>query len=672
MANYTTILASTLPDYIRSNPAVVYNNKIYYFSEPTSSPWNTKMYSWDGSEWTEEYVFSDSYYTMGAVVYNNRIHLLGGNHNVKTRHISWNGTSWDTESTLPIQFTSGGAIIYDNKIHIFSGKSHYSWDGTTWTQEVDLPYSLKNYVDNIVVYNNEIHIIGLYTSNVYNDAYHYYWNGIEWVQKSKLPIKIGGYDTVAITYNNKIHVFGYNGIIGQHYTLNIIDGVDNWIENSTLPADRGPDEAVIYDDTINLLGFDVRAQYGKNHYILYEDGNVNKVIYGNDVVIDISHDTVTSDTLVSNKTAHDKGGRLIIGTRPSFYKYTSNNIEYINDNFPIILNKTDTNSIPVMKLGNYVINLRYNSNNSRIELYTIKEDGTTESAVMVLGSSATTNLTKFKIEKVWYISRNLCIFQYRSYVDNLWGVQNLRTVYIKFDGTLSIGFAKATLGEADTSTTTYKLNVIPSLLGDKSFDFVACRIGIISSTNQYSIAKYTGYLSTNEIITKDYGQITDGYISDLSLAPLKGGYFYKSSGTDYIQLLNSYDNTNKVTTLASAGSDIAAVGVEEHYILGFTTLGYLLTVKKQDKYYLWDYDTINTLNYLKLITSFDASNFGAANNGYKIISYKDNIIICDNGKRYQIDGVILKELEPVNITKVTYPTGLPNSESDTINGVFSY
>lgn len=41
---------------------------------------------------------------------------------------------------------------------------------------------------------------------------------------------------------------------------------------------------------------------------------VNKVIYGGDVLIDLSADTVTADTLAEGVTAHDASGAVITGT----------------------------------------------------------------------------------------------------------------------------------------------------------------------------------------------------------------------------------------------------------------------------------------------------------------------------------------------------------------------
>lgn len=40
----------------------------------------------------------------------------------------------------------------------------------------------------------------------------------------------------------------------------------------------------------------------------------SKIIYGGNVLIDLTADTVTADALLSGTTAHDKAGNLIVGT----------------------------------------------------------------------------------------------------------------------------------------------------------------------------------------------------------------------------------------------------------------------------------------------------------------------------------------------------------------------
>ena len=39
----------------------------------------------------------------------------------------------------------------------------------------------------------------------------------------------------------------------------------------------------------------------------------NKIIYGNETLLDLTNDTVSSDTLTRGITAHDKSGQIITG-----------------------------------------------------------------------------------------------------------------------------------------------------------------------------------------------------------------------------------------------------------------------------------------------------------------------------------------------------------------------
>ena len=58
-------------------------------------------------------------------------------------------------------------------------------------------------------------------------------------------------------------------------------------------------------DTVKFYGADVLIEY---------DLPVNKVVYGTTVLVDLTADTVTPETLLQGYTAHDKSGALITGT----------------------------------------------------------------------------------------------------------------------------------------------------------------------------------------------------------------------------------------------------------------------------------------------------------------------------------------------------------------------
>ena len=634
MGEWKDILVSTLPGLCDTQygPVIVYNNKIYAIM--TNDGYNPTIYSWNGISWNQEIALPEPpyYFTYSSsVVYNNKIHYLVGDSTPSsndTYHFILDNGNWIQESSLPYNPYSGSAVIYNNKIHLLGGskdlqsqeikyyndKKHYSWDGTNWIEESTLPYSFTH--GNAVVYNNKIHILGCADYQDLTLQHHYSWDGNEWTQETDLPyfFQFGG----ATVYNNKIHIFG--GVNRKdHYTY---DG-NSWTQETDLPYNLDTGFVVIYNNDINILnGLKHSTQDPEDiHYLIYEEGTkaVNKVIYGDETIIDISHDTVTSDSLVTGSTAHDKGGRLIVGTRPSFYKYCSNNFEYINDNFPIEFNPNlQINNIPVIKLGNYIINLRFNATSNSIDLYTIKEDGETESSVTLL-SNASSNMKNFKIEKVWYISKNFCVIQYRYLnTSDLWTVQNVRGICAKFDGTLVLGATISNIGTADTITSRTELTMMPTLFGEKSFECISCR-KIINTSNQKGIGSYRVYATNGTVSYRSTAENSvaanvAAYFPDFSLAASKGGYFYKNNGgVEYMLLLNSYGDVTKNIALSNVGSEIAAVGVKDHFILGYTTLGYLLTVKKNDKYYLWDYDQTNTTNLIKPIANSDASNFGAWN-----------------------------------------------------------
>ena len=43
---------------------------------------------------------------------------------------------------------------------------------------------------------------------------------------------------------------------------------------------------------------------------------INKVVYGNETLLDLTNDTVSSEALVEGATAHGKDGEVVVGTNP--------------------------------------------------------------------------------------------------------------------------------------------------------------------------------------------------------------------------------------------------------------------------------------------------------------------------------------------------------------------
>ena len=213
-----------------------------------------------------------------AVVYNNEIHILGGNDSsYRKYHYKWNGSSWTSVSTLPYEFRNSSAVVYNNEIHILSSyvnssyyTKHYKWDGTSWTEVSTLPY--KFVCGSAVVYNNEMHILGSSNSSYYTA--HYKFNGTSWTSVSTLPYNF--YNGSAVVYNNKIHILGSSNSLSvekKHYKWN----GSSWTSVSTLPYNFYNSSAVVYNNEIHLLGSQDNS-YGTAHYKWDSDSWQNETI----------------------------------------------------------------------------------------------------------------------------------------------------------------------------------------------------------------------------------------------------------------------------------------------------------------------------------------------------------------------------------------------------------
>ena len=269
--NSLKIETSVLPYKFSSGSAVVYNNEIHILGGNDSSTY-TKHYKYDGTSWTEVGTLHYEFRTGGAVVYNNEIHILGSNYgdSTLTKHYKYDGTSWTEVSTLPYNFYAGSAVVYNNEIHILGGSnnnyemvdvSHGIYTGNKWLYiENILPYKFANC--SAVVYNNEIHILGGSGNSDSACTKHYKWNGISWTEVSTLPYNFcwGG----AVVYNNEIHILGGNSdsTRTKHYKY---DGA-SWTEVGTLPYEFSNGSVVIYNNEIHILGGSYDNIYHYNHY----------------------------------------------------------------------------------------------------------------------------------------------------------------------------------------------------------------------------------------------------------------------------------------------------------------------------------------------------------------------------------------------------------------------
>ncbi|WP_343209471.1 hypothetical protein [Anaerolentibacter hominis] len=275
------------------------------------------------------------FYDGSAVVWNDEIHILGGNGG-STKHYKLNRTSWYSTSTLPYGFYYGSAVVWNNEIHILGGSGghtkHYKFDGTSWTSVSTLPYEF--YQGSAVVWNDEIHILGSNASGCYTK--HYKFDGTLWTSVSTLPYSFCRGS--AVVWNDMIYILGGDGGNTNNYRFN-----GSWTLVSGLSKNLCYGSAVVYNNYIHIMGSYVNSAYLKYHIMLsgattitttsflkdlnYNFGRGNAVVWENKIYILGGGD---SRTKISN--FEKTGIGWISSDNEAFLYYLPKNTEVVYDN----------------------------------------------------------------------------------------------------------------------------------------------------------------------------------------------------------------------------------------------------------------------------------------------------------------------------------------------------
>lgn len=201
---------STLPYNFYQGSAVVLNNEIHILGGAGGL---TSHYKYDGSSWNSVSTLPIDFQYSPAVVYNNEIHILGGTSTSATNHYKYDGSSWISVSIAPGDMYNGSAIVKDNKIYAVSSNLIYSWDGSVWTEgTLSKIFSRAN----MVVYQDEIHLIGGSSSDTQNT--HYKLVDSSWVLMTTLPFVYDG--GITVVYNGELHILGCSSNPLNHRRLN--------------------------------------------------------------------------------------------------------------------------------------------------------------------------------------------------------------------------------------------------------------------------------------------------------------------------------------------------------------------------------------------------------------------------------------------------------------------
>ena len=305
------------------------------------------------------YILNTSNECPAVVDDSGNIHVLGFNGNFY-QHFMWNGTTWEQQSTLPTSAST--AAFYRGRLHMFHGNDHYVWGGHTgdsWEVATAVPSEYSVYEGTAsVVTDDGIFILGRSGTTVAycKQFFRWYWDGTQekWdTSLGQLPYMFA-YGQ-AVNYAGNIHILGSQNDTRMHYSWNLTSG--QWVQEVNMPVGFYRGCAVVYDNKIQILGGS--SGYEKNRYTIgtseqqwteyqddlpykfiegravvcdnkiyilgglaqplyffYYDKEVNrknKIIYGNNTLLDLTQDTVTDIGLVKGTTAHDATGCLIKG-----------------------------------------------------------------------------------------------------------------------------------------------------------------------------------------------------------------------------------------------------------------------------------------------------------------------------------------------------------------------
>ena len=630
---------STLPYIFYFGSAVVYDNKIHILGSSSSNK-KTKHYSWNGTSWAEASTLPYNFYRGAGVVYNDKIHILGGYEN-ETKHYSWNGTSWTEESTLPYDFYYGSAVVYNNKIHIlgsYNNKTkHCSWDGTSWLEESTLPYNFRS--GSVVIYNNKIHILGSGENN--NKTKHYSWDGTSWLEESTLPYDFSFSN--AVIYNNEIHILGSgeNNNEKKHYSWN---GV-TWIEESTLPYYFYYGGAVIYNNKINILGGASGSSTIK-HYSLeyYLNTNVNKVDFGEENLIDLTEDNLEySSQLLQGLIAHSNQGNFIKGTRPAYFKENSSKYALICQQELQSEEGVDKDAI---FLGGQVLKLRVPAGTNNVQLVALKDDGVTES-IVTLTTVGANYRNQFYLKKIHYLTDRMCLIEHYNYTGDVATTNTtFRIILIKKDGSLVLG-AASNWGVAETAALKQDVFWIRGLYNDGT-TFLTMDAVTNTTANTMRLRGYRTYVNTatgaigysTARLLGNGNYYANTSLPDLYAAPNRGGFFVKYNNADRLLICGEYTGSGKNLTIDNTGTDMETVGVTNHHMLGQTQEGLVVTAKENDKLYLWSYDNASTANVFTKVNEFDFKDFGKyfKDTSTLLYSYYEGSAVIYNNKIHILGG----------------------------------
>ncbi len=251
---------------------VVFNDKIYILCDA--------LYHW--VEATDEWIKDDDlpypiHKETCVVTYNGAIHVLGDSilrsrngdimdiyqaSEYTQAHYKWNGTSWVQLSNLPYPFDGGYAVVWDNKIHIMGRnivtttsdssqrKKHYSFNGSAWSSQSTAPSPLDFGTAVVVAFEGGIH--------VFKGTSHWKYYGVSWALGESSPNAM--FTTNRLAYD-----------LGDHY-LHFIGGM--YTKGGAGSYTEPPNNAKVIAGDVIIIN----TNKGKKSAYLYRKGLVHNIV----------------------------------------------------------------------------------------------------------------------------------------------------------------------------------------------------------------------------------------------------------------------------------------------------------------------------------------------------------------------------------------------------------
>ena len=333
---------------------------------------------------------------------------------------------------------------------------------------------------------------------------------------------------------------------------------------------------------------------------------VNKVVYGDQILIDLTDDDVVASDVAQGKKFHTSDGVQRTGTATGGGG---------TPKYAIICNR---NMIPTISaqdclfIGGQVVTIRLNGTN--VNLTSIKY-GTTTASTVTIATTTSGYESGVWIRERHYLTYNSAIIVYSTQTgDSAWSADTARIISMKSDGSI-VQSSTFALSGASSSTS----NAFGHIMQGRDGDFIAVRWAQTVSNSRWALGAYRAYCTPStpalaqnstailSVTANDYSQPP---INDIKMAH-KGGFFFTNvNNVDNIITLDSYSSGAKTVTKANATSESVTFS-NKHYILGMTSDGLLVTCytgSTSPYIYLWMQDDVSTSNTLTLIQSIAFTN----------------------------------------------------------------